>query len=195
MTRSLRLTLLHLIVVLALVPRSGRTAEEPSDSDPSRPCPEVITERTRQMAAKLHDALASHGFRFRPVDLGGTLEVSRSSARPLTFDVDRRRSGRAVALVDPRLHHRTTIVAVSTHSGPVVAWLEWPHADQIETGSACEPTGSRVVHPDVPWPMIDAKPLQWWGLRVLWRIPPSFNSGPASSETSIRDVVMEMYES
>ncbi len=170
------------------------TPEEQDPAERQENCSGIVEAYARSGARKLFRALDGHSIPIVALDWQDTIEISVEGRlqESLELRVLREKEGQAIGLMRLGVDTRTFVV-VDTTMGPVVASLDWPKLETIESRGACNPNGSRVEHPEVTTPDIDVFPFEFWGLRVFWRLPPAFNPANNSPDTtSAREALQRM---
>jgi hypothetical protein len=161
-------------------------------------CNEFIESYSRSSARKLYRALAGQGFDLEEVQLQDwvDLEVQTPGGQEKTveFEVHREKDGRAVGLVDDQRKYRRTLVVASTGAGPVVASQKWPASMDVHARGDCRPSSSRIEYPLVATSSVDLEPFKFWGLRVIWRLPKSFEKGDHDRD-SVYDTIVSVMSS
>jgi hypothetical protein len=181
-------------------PESEGSVATPEEGEPGTEeenCSGIVEAFARSGARKLFRAIDGHDLPIIALDWNETIEIPVEGRieESLTFRVLREKGGKAIGLVGLGVDNRT-FVLVETTLGPVVASLTWPNLETIESRGACKPNGSHVEFPEVATPTIDVIPFEFWGLRVFWRLPPSFNPATSVSETTApREVLQRILSS
>lgn len=162
---------------------------------PREYCDGYMRTHGESSARKLYRALNGNDYDVEQVGLGPALEAevvdSEGTRSRVRFEVGTENEGQSAVLVPADRSYRRTLVVARTASGPVVTIHRWPERSNISSRSDCEPTQTRIAHPDVPADAVELEPFDYWGVRVLWRIPSEFSEGEGSKEMSdvIRDVL------
>jgi hypothetical protein len=161
-------------------------------------CNEFIESYSRSSARKLYRALAGQGFDMQKVQLQDWVEVEVRTAdgqgEKVEFRVHREKNGRAAGLIDDDREYRRTLLVASTDAGPVVASQTWPASLEVHARGDCRPTSSRIEYPLVATPSVDLEPFKFWGLRIIWRLPKSFEKG-AHDRDSLYDTIVKVMSS
>jgi len=156
---------------------------------PREDCDGFMGKHGESAARKLYRALSGNDYQVRKLGLGSTFEAEVSGAdrsrSKVRFEVRTENDGRSAVLVPADHSLRRTLIVASTSNGPVIAVHRWPERSEITSRGDCKPTGTRIAHPEVPADAVELEPFDFWGVRVLWRIPSNFReSEPSVDQTS-----------
>ncbi len=159
-------------------------------------CNEFIEAYSRSSARKLYRALAGQGFELEKVQLQDWVEIAvqmpDGREKTVEFKVHREKNGKAAGLIDDQREYRRTLVVASTGAGPVVASQKWPASTDVHARGDCRPSSSRVEYPLVSTSSVDLEPFKFWGLRVIWRLPKSFEKGAHDRDSLYNTIVSVM---
>ena len=158
-----------------------------------------MTAYIESASRKLYRALSAQEFTLEKLKLQDWVEVKIPSGdgdrKKVEFSVHRQKGDLVAGLVDTERTYRRTLVVAMTDKGPIVASLEWPSSEEVASGTKCRPTDSRLDYPIVTLSKLDIEPFKFWGLRVLWRLPPSFNKGRQNRESVYQTIIEVMTDS
>lgn len=163
----------------------GQSAD---DAKSLRACDGYMVLYARSASRKLARALSGQGYRLEALDLPETIEADRNG-QPTTYATLFEKDRRAAGLVDTTRDARRSFVVVGTEQGPVMTSHLWPSRAEIANGTRCRPTSSRIEFPRVAVRSVDVEPFKYWGLRISWHLPESFDAQSAHSD---RDFVREV---
>ena len=139
----------------------------------------------KSSARKLYRALRSKGWRLKDLAMSGPIEIERRDTK-LQFQLFAQNEGKAAALVASSW--RETYAIVLTKYGPVIAAHRWPTKAELRSGKfACEPVSSRIAFPGLEVTAVDVEPFEFWGLRVVWRLPNKLNR--QARKTTLYDAI------
>lgn len=173
---------------------SGESAASPGDY-----CDGFMRRYGESSARKLYRALNGNDYEVRRVDLGDsfTAEVRTAEGErsELRFEVGKENDEKCAVLVAEDREYRRTLVVAMTSSGPIVTVQQWPERSAVANGGDCRPTKTWIAHPDVPADRVEIEPFDYWGIRVLWRIPGDFSESDNSAgdmRETIRQTLSQM---
>ena len=174
---------------------SSKEDDRPMPADPRAYCDRFMEPYVRSSSRKLYRALVGHDFDLEELQLQDwvttQVETRSGQKKKVEFEVFREKEGRVAGLVDTERDYRRTLVVAMTDSGPIIASQKWRPSDEIDVKADCKPVGSRVEYPLVTLDEIDIEPFKFWGMRVLWRLPPSFSKGQQDRK-NLYDTIVEV---
>lgn len=155
---------------------------EPIEADnPVDYCNQFMVPYMESSARKMYRALAGRNYSFEPLNLQDWVETevrqANGDTRTVEFEVFREKDGKVAGLIDTERDYRRTLVVAMLDAGPIIASYTWPKQKAIASRGDCRPLGSQLEYPIVPTDDIDPEPFKFWGLRVIWRLPESFDRG------------------
>lgn len=155
-----------------------------------------MTAYIESSSRKLYRAVAGQELTLEKLKLQDWVEVKAPSGdgdrTKVEFRVHRQKGGMVAGLVDTERAYRRTLIVAMTDRGPIVASHKWPSSEEVASGTKCRPTSSRIDYPIVTLSKLDVEPFKFWGLRVLWRLPPSFNKGRQNRDSVYKTIVEVM---
>lgn len=162
-------------------------ADAPIEADnPVDYCDQFMKPYLESSARKLYRALAGRDYEFQTLSLQDWVELDvrqpDGGTRTVEFEVFRQKDGNVAGLVDTRREYRRTLVVTMLDVGPVITSYAWPDPEAVDNRGDCRPTTSRIDYPVVPADDVDPEPFKFWGLRVIWRLPKSFDRGDQHRE-------------
>lgn len=177
------------LVSLVITPDTA-TAQSNGDNAALRACDGYMELYARSAARKLGRALSGQGYALETVDLSSRLETN-DGGQDVVYATFVEKEGHAVGLVDAERRARQSFVVVGTQQGLVVTSHNWPSRDAIADGKKCRPVGSKIVFPEVAVRSVDVEPFKYWGLRISWHLPESFDVTPAEEHDAFVRTLIE----
>ncbi|MGM0558378.1 MAG: hypothetical protein ACQEVA_18480 [Myxococcota bacterium] len=183
--------LLPVLVMLAagLLLPDVAVGQSGGDSKALRACDGYMKLYAQSASRKLARALSGQGYRLETLDLPDTVEADRNG-QPTTYETYFEKDKRAAGLVDTSRRARRSFVVVGTQQGPVMTSHQWPARSDIANGTRCRPTSSRIDFPRVAVRSVDVEPFKYWGLRISWHLPESFDDNSTDSDHAFVEEVI-----
>ena len=158
-------------------------------------CDRFIEAYLRSSARKVHRALGRGDYNLSPVDLDDVFEVStkvNEGSQSLEFETFREHDGRVVGVADRSREWVKTYIIAHAQFGPIVISQTWQPRHLRDAGQACEPIYSNVEWPPLPGSTVDIEPFDFWGVRVVWRVP--WPESAKSTEQSAEEVLKQLLQ-
>ena len=163
-------------------PSAGQNGRRAIEADnPVDYCNQFMVPYLESSSRKLYRALAGRQYDLQQLSLQDWVELDvrlpNGEMQTVEFEVVRQKDGKVAGLVDSARNYRRTLVVAMPQAGPIITSYRWPESDDIGRRADCKPHSSRIEYPIVPVDEIDPEPFKFWGLRVIWRLPKSFDRG------------------
>lgn len=177
----------------AVAQQGDDTAEQDADGVEYSECDRYIEAYVRSSARKMHRAMSRGEYQLEPVELSDPLQVdgeALNTSDEMRFDLFSEEGGELVGVIDRRREWEQTYLVAQASFGPIVVSQTWQARHLRDSGQACEPIYSTVEWPSLPAPTVDIEPFEYWGLRVVWRVPSP--EAASSTERSVEQVLLEV---
>lgn len=135
-------------------------------------CDEYMEAYLRSSARKVHRALSGGDYELASLTLPEEMAVSLGDAgQEVVFETFEEHGGQVVGIADRRREWGKTYVVAKVSFGPIIISQSWQARHLRNAGQACAPIFSTVEWPEQVASTVAMEPFEFWGVRVVWRIP------------------------